>query len=149
MSKTPSRPEGIPEPTGELPVTFERKFRPWRYVVGHSRLSIRSIDPNSAPDHVEITFFGVLGVRLASVYQTLTIALADKADAEDMFRFSGLRESQYSSALCVALSSDSGTGHVVCVGCSVWLHTDKPDHIGRGGPRHDSILLARGRSTGR
>ncbi|MGW5675109.1 hypothetical protein ACWEV4_08485 [Streptomyces sp. NPDC003860] len=127
-----------------LPITFNRKFRPWRYTVGHSELRLRSIDMGSMADFIEVTFHGVLGMKLKTVYQPLTVALAEPAQAEEILRFSDVREAQYSLIRCLALKSDSGDGLVACLGYSIWSHPKGSEHVVSGDRHPDAVLIRRG-----
>ncbi|MGW7251882.1 hypothetical protein [Streptomyces decoyicus] len=141
---TPSPTEGGQQPTATLPISFDRKFRPWRYSIGHSELKLRSIDSDAECDFIEVTFYGVVGMRLKTVYRPLSIALAEPAEAEEMLRFSEVRESQSSRVHCLALKSDSGDGLVVCLSYSIWSHPRETDEERPGVPHRESVLILRG-----
>lgn len=141
---THSIPEEGAQPTASLPLSFDRKFRPWRYSVSHSELTLRSVDPDSARDVVEVTFYGVVGMKLKTVYQSLTIAIAGPAQIDEMLKFSEVRESHSSRVRCLALKSDGGDGLVVCLSYSIWLHPRDLDYDASGVPQRDSVLILRG-----
>ncbi|MEU6707501.1 hypothetical protein [Streptomyces wuyuanensis] len=130
-----------PQSTASLPLSIDRKFRPWRYSVSHSELRLRSVDPVSVPDVVEVSFYGVVGMKLKTVYRPLTLGLAEPAQAEEMLRFSDVEESRSSRVHCLALKSDNGDGWVACLSYSIWSH---PRDADGSAPRHrDSVLILR------
>ncbi len=141
---TPSPTEGGQQPTATLPISFDRKFRPWRYSIGHSELKLRSVGSEAERDFIEVTFYGVVGMRLKTVYRPLSIALAGPADTEEMLKFSEVRESQTSRVHCLALKSDSGDGLVACLSYSIWSHPRETVEEGAEVPHRDSVLILRG-----
>ena len=141
---THSLPDGDPpQPTSGLPLAFDRKFRPWRYSVSHSELKLRSVDPASVREFIEVTFYGVIGMKLKTVYQPLTINIAEPAQVEEMLKFSGVRESHASRARCLALKSDNGDGLVACLSYSIWSHPRELENDVPGVPHRDSVLILR------
>ncbi|MFD9210343.1 hypothetical protein ACFVZM_29180 [Streptomyces sioyaensis] len=132
------------QPTATLPISFDRKFRPWRYSIGHSELKLRSIDSDAAHDFIEVTFYGVVGMRLKTVYRPLSITLAEPAETDEMLKFSEVRESQASRVRCLALKSDSGNGLVACLSYSIWSHPREKDGESSGLPHPESVLILRG-----
>ncbi|MFB7453268.1 hypothetical protein [Streptomyces sp. NPDC056194] len=127
-----------------LPISFDRKFRPWRYSVSHSELKLRSVDPDSVREFIEVTFYGVVGMKLKTVYQSLAISLADPAQVEEMLKFSGVRESHSSRVRCLALKAASGDGLVACLSYSIWLHPKESDSDMPEVQHRDSVLILRG-----
>ncbi|MEU7432824.1 hypothetical protein AB0B07_18670 [Streptomyces sioyaensis] len=130
--------------TATLPISFDRKFRPWRYAIGHSELKLRSIDSGTECDFIEVTFYGVVGMRLKTVYRPLTIALAEPAETDEMLKFSEVRESQSSRVHCLALKSESGDGLVACLSYSIWSHPRETDEESSDVPHRESALILRG-----
>src|SRR4051794_36121014 len=99
---THSRPEAG-QAVVDLPLVFERKFRPWRYGIGHSELSLRSVDRSPSGEVIEVNFHGVMGMKLKVVYQPLVLAKADRAASDEMLRFSEIAGSQVSRVQCLTL----------------------------------------------
>jgi hypothetical protein len=137
---TPSLPEMGQYQAAGLPISFDRKFRPWRYSVSHSELKLRSVDSVPSGEVVEVTFYGVVGMKLKTVYQSLTIATAEREQFQEMLKFSEVRELHYERVRCLALKSDSGDGLVACLSYSIWSHLGEPVYDESGVPqrRHDS-----------
>lgn len=127
-----------------LPISFDRKFRPWRYSVSHSELKIRSVDSVPSGEVVEVTFYGVVGMKLKTVYQSLTIATAEREQVEEMLKFSEVREPYFERVRCLALKSDCGDGLVACLSYSIWSHLGEPDYGEPGVPRQGSLLILKG-----
>lgn len=75
---------GGSRPLLELP----GRFQPRRYVIGHSELEIRSVPASSRV--TSLTFFGVLGVKLKSGYDSLTVADADEPLRSEVLSFVGM-----------------------------------------------------------
>ncbi|MFI6047216.1 hypothetical protein ACIA8C_36745 [Nocardia sp. NPDC051321] len=121
-SKIPSNAdEGALQPSVGLPVTFDRPFILWRYASGHSQLVLRSL-PNSASDYIEVTFQGVVGMKLVTNYEPLTIDIAGSAQIEEMTQFSGLRKPPRTVYRCYVLKSDRDEGLVMCLGVYAFVH---------------------------
>ncbi|MGW1917774.1 hypothetical protein ACWCQS_45825 [Streptomyces sp. NPDC002076] len=134
--------EETPQPSSaSLPISFDRKFRPWRYSISHSELTLRSVEPASGPDFIEVTFYGVLGMKLKTVYRPLTIGMADPAQFEEMLKFSGIGESHSQRVHCLALRSDSGDGLVACLSYTIWSHPRHSVHEAPGAPHEGSVLI--------
>ncbi|WP_162624727.1 hypothetical protein [Streptomyces cadmiisoli] len=94
-------------------------------------------------EFIEVTFYGVIGMKLKTVYQPLTIAIAEPVQVEEMLKFSGVRESHASRVRCLALKSDSGDGLVACLSYSIWSHPRGSDNDALGVPHRDSVLILR------
>lgn len=141
---THSPPEGGAQPTASLPLSFDRKFRPWRYSIGHSELRLRSIDSDAVHDFIEVTFYGVVGLRLKTVYRPLSIAHAEPAETDAMLKFAEVRASQSSRVRCLALKSDSGDGLVACLSYSIWSHPRETEDERSGDLHRESVLILRG-----
>ncbi|MEV7094722.1 hypothetical protein AB0M80_17985 [Amycolatopsis sp. NPDC051045] len=107
------------QPIERLPISFERKFRPWRYHLSHSELSLRSFDPASVEDSVEITFYGVLGLKLKTVYSPLEIARADDDQAREILEVAGIGVDRASDVVTLALKSSGPDGLVACMSYSI------------------------------
>ncbi|MET8509154.1 hypothetical protein ABZV60_31645 [Streptomyces sp. NPDC004787] len=94
-------------------------------------------------DFIEVTFYGVIGMKLKTVYQPLAIDVAEPLQVEEMLRFSGVRESHSSRVRCLALKSDSGDGLVACLSYSIWSHPRELENDAPGVPHQDSVLILR------
>jgi hypothetical protein len=136
--------ESSPSSVDGLPLFLERKFRTWRYSVSHSELRLRSVGSDSERDFIEVTFYGVVGVKLKTVYRPLVITAATSEQRDEMLEFSCLPESQTSRILCLALKADSGDGFVACLRYSVWLHPKELEQGRSGGSHSGSRLILRG-----
>lgn len=124
---------------------FERGFRPWRYFISHSVLKLRSFGPDCAAYFIEVTFDGVLGMRLKTSYSSLTIATAEPARAEEMLRFCGLAEHRPASWLhCLVLGADGEDGFVVCARYSAWSHPRRLQDEQWPDEQPESVLIHRG-----
>lgn len=141
---TPSHHEEMPQVVAGLPISFDRKFRPWRYSVSHSELKLRTVDKMPTRDLIEVTFHGVVGMKLKTVYQTLDIALAGQARSKEMLEFSDVRDSQASRVRCIELRSRNGGGWVACLGFSIWSHPRAPEYAESGLQQHGSVLILSG-----
>ncbi|MFG2919576.1 hypothetical protein ACGF0D_42755 [Kitasatospora sp. NPDC048298] len=135
---------GQPQPAGGLPASFDREFQLWRYNLSHSELKLRSFGRASTRDFIEVTFYGVIGMKLKSAYRSLTISSAEPTQVDEILRFSEVRESDFSRFRCLALKSDSGDGLVACLSYSVWSHSKDSDHDAVGAGNPDSVLILRG-----
>jgi hypothetical protein len=111
--------------------------------VSHSELVIRSVDSSTEHEFVEVTFFGVLGMKLKTVYHPLTLANADPAQVDEILRFSGVGVPATSRIYCLALKADSGDGLVACLSYSIWLHPKELEPDVAGTPSRDSVLILR------
>lgn len=94
-------------------------------------------------EFIEVTFYGVIGMKLNTVYQPLTIVIAEPEQVEEMFKFSGVRESHASRVRCLAPKADSGDGLVTCLSYSIWSHPRGSDDEVLGVPHRDSVLILR------
>ncbi|MER7211597.1 MULTISPECIES: hypothetical protein [Streptosporangium] len=93
---------------------------------------------------MEVFFRGVLGVKLKSVYRSLTLAEADRRSADEMLRFAGVSDVWASRVHCLTLGPDGEGGFVVCLGFSVWSHPEGAGHDLSGIPRTGSNLIIGG-----
>ncbi|WP_405161780.1 hypothetical protein OG203_36515 [Nocardia sp. NBC_01499] len=136
-------PKGEEGPSAGLPLSFDRRFRPWQYRVGHSELSFRTVDAGSNDDFIEIWFTGVLGMKLKTVYERLHIFVADGPRAADILEFADVPERHAAKMWCLALNSDDDS-FVVCRGISVWSHPRDAQFDRSGLPKIGSTLIFRG-----
>lgn len=141
---TRSLPEEGPHPGTGLPITFDRRFRPWRYSVSHSELSLRSVGAGPSDDVIEVTFYGVLGMKLKTVYQPLAISVADRERAGEILKFADVKETQASKVQCLVLNAGADDSFVACIRFSIWAHHRDAEYDLSGVPRRESTLIARG-----
>jgi hypothetical protein len=140
---TPSPPSEDP-PGAVLPLSFGRKFRVWRYAISHSELKLRSAGPASASDLIEATFYGVISLKLRTVYDPLTIAVAEPWQADELLRLANVKESRAARVRCLALRSEGDDGLVSCLSYSIWSHPRDPSYDASGVPATGSTLILRG-----
>ncbi|MBE1497360.1 hypothetical protein H4696_004460 [Amycolatopsis lexingtonensis] len=107
------------QPIARLPIAFDRKFRPWRYQLSHSELSLRSFGPDSADDFIQITFYGVLGVKLKTVYPRLELARAQDDQVREILEVAGLGLERAPDVIALALKSSGPDGLVACMSYTV------------------------------
>lgn len=108
-----------------LPIVFDRKFRPWNYSIGHSTLELRSLDFDPAGDVISVTFVGVIAMKLKtqSEFAKLTIASASDYQAEEILKLSEIDDPEFlRSVHWLALKSDGEDSLVACRRFSVWSH---------------------------
>ncbi len=60
------------------PITLHRRFRPWRYGIGHSQLLLHARADGGHNEHLNVLFEGVLAVKLRSAYHPLILQPADQ-----------------------------------------------------------------------
>jgi hypothetical protein len=100
-------------------VHFDLKFRPWRYLLTHSELELRSFGSPDNSYYVSIRFHNVVAMTLRTVYRPLTLAVANRKQSEELANLSGLTERQWERAKCLALKSTGSDGLVACVGYTI------------------------------
>jgi hypothetical protein len=137
-------PPGEDPPGAVLPLSFGRKFRVWRYAIGHSERKLRSTGPASASDLIEVTFYGVIGMKLKTVYDPLMIAVAEPWQADELLRLANVKESRAARVRCLALRSKGDDGPVACLSYSIWSHPRDPGYDASGVPVTGSTLILRG-----
>ena len=125
-------------------MSFERRFHVWRYAVSHSELKLRSVDSESAPDLIEVTFFGVVGMKLKESFKSLTISYADESQAAEILDLVGIEESKRRRLKCYALKSDGGDCLVAAVGSSIWSHPRGKVEAEPKSEVEGSVLILRG-----
>ncbi|MDQ7807417.1 hypothetical protein Q5425_27080 [Amycolatopsis sp. A133] len=103
-------------------MAFDRKFRPWRYQLSHSELSLRSFGPASADDFIQITFYGVLGLKLKTVYPRLEIAHAYGDQVREILEVAGLDVERAPEIVALVLRSSGSDGLVGCMSYTVRSH---------------------------
>ncbi|MCF2525764.1 hypothetical protein [Yinghuangia soli] len=144
MSPIPSDPEPGGRAATGLPLHLPRRIRPWRYQVGHSELTLRSVDRVPAGEVVEATFFGVVGMKLKTTYEGIALREAGHELAREIARFAGIRSDCTDRLRCLLLDPEADDSFVACVGFSVWTHRETPESDRSGMPRDGSTLILRG-----
>ncbi|KDN17586.1 hypothetical protein [Amycolatopsis rifamycinica] len=109
----------------QLPVTFDRDFFVFRYLVSHSELALRSVE-GDADDRIEIKFYSVFGMKLKTKYRSPELGYADDAQRREMLELTGLEGANAARVHVMALRSGDGEGLVACVGFTVYSHPNAP-----------------------
>ncbi|MEV6306628.1 hypothetical protein AB0M02_45030 [Actinoplanes sp. NPDC051861] len=103
------------------------RFRPRRYVIGHSELEIRS---GYGSDRVtSLMFFGVLGVKLKSGYDSLTVTDADEPLRSEVLSYIGV--AGRSSARRVRVFALSEHSFVACFTLVIREYANADDTDGK------------------
>ncbi|RBQ20852.1 hypothetical protein DP939_07225 [Spongiactinospora rosea] len=102
-----------------LPIAWERRFRPWKYSVSHSRLELRGFPAAVGERAIALAFHGVLAVRLRSVYMGLSLAEANAGARREMLSFAGVPPDA-DRVRCIVIGPDGRDGFVVCGTFSAW-----------------------------
>ncbi|MFJ8045913.1 hypothetical protein ACIRBX_35920 [Kitasatospora sp. NPDC096147] len=98
---------------GDLPLSYERAFRPWRYSVSHRELVLRASETDTEPA-LEALFVGVAAMKLRRVFNPLTITRASRAQAAEIQKFADLDREIRSSWRTLIVSDGTHEGFVVC-----------------------------------
>lgn len=142
--KTPSNEdEEGPRAGAGLPISLDRRIRPWRYSVSHSELSLRSIDSGPSDDIIEIKFIGVVGMKLKTMYEMLHISHASGPQREEILAFVGVPEAHAPKVQCLTLNPDDDS-FVACLRISIWARPRDAQHDSSGLPQSESTLIYRG-----
>lgn len=120
-----------------LPLTFDRTFFVFRYLVSHSELALRSTK-DGAEDRIEIKFYDVRGMKLKTSYRSLELAHADDAQRREMLELTGFEGAHAARTSVLALRSGAGAGLVACGGFTVYAHPNAPSADVAGEP----VLIA-------
>jgi len=83
-------------------------------------------------------------MKLATVYEPLTIDFAAPDQVEEMARLAGLKGSQSSRLKVLALKSTGGDGLVACLSYSIWSLPEELNHDSSGLVDADSVLIIKG-----
>jgi hypothetical protein len=92
---------------------LHRRFRVWRYGVGHSQLLLRSPAGGNESDAVHVLFEGVRAVKLRTSYHPLTVRRAAGEERERVLAFAEVPERLHGRMLCLTLPSED-EGFIVC-----------------------------------
>ncbi|WP_240138103.1 hypothetical protein [Streptomyces sp. MUM 178J] len=98
-----------------------RRFRVWRYGVGHSQLLLRSAPDPSNPERLDLLFEGVEAIQLVTHYEALELHTLDEAENGHIFEMSGVPAHLRPERLVLGLRSRSGAGYVQCLKVSALL----------------------------
>ncbi|MEU4319456.1 hypothetical protein AB0F85_09360 [Nocardia fluminea] len=121
---TPSPDREYTRIDGELPMHFGFKFRPWRYNLSLSELELRSFDRSPEPAFVSIRFFSVFAMKMKTLFNSLTIDLADPSQSLEILRISEVDESKWGRIKCLALKSGDVDSLVACTSYSIRLYAN-------------------------
>lgn len=127
-----------------LPVRFDRKFRPWQYDVSHSYLRLKSLASPADPTSIEIRFHGVVAVKLKSVYEPLTLADATPSQRDEILTFADLGAQHYRRVRCLILSAHDGESFIACLRFSAWSYTTENGSGTTGSTPQEPQLIVRG-----
>ncbi|MFF4550856.1 hypothetical protein ACFY1J_42965 [Streptomyces sp. NPDC001406] len=108
-----------------LPLHFDHVFQVWSYSKSHRKLVLRGRPGQEYDEFVDVIFNNVLGMKLASSYPRLSVAIA--ADVSEMDEFLDMPE-RYDRGFVNLEVSSGGTrkGFVVCK--TVVVHRDTGWH---------------------
>ncbi|MFD0583653.1 hypothetical protein [Dactylosporangium darangshiense] len=101
------------------PIVLDRRFRVWRYGVGHSQLLLHSHAGAADAEHLNVLFEDVRAVKLRSSYQPLILRPADGPARDDILDFAGLPERHQHRFLSLTLSTRPEIGFVLCARVTV------------------------------
>lgn len=118
-------------------IVLDRRFRVWRYGVGHSQLLLRSPIDGDGSDAVHVLFEGVRAVKLRTSYHPLALRRAAGEERERMLAFAEVPERHHSRMLCVTLPSED-EGFIVC-GRATVLAVARND-LSSGWPENARVL---------
>ncbi len=135
------------EPNAQLPVAFEREFHAQRYHLSHSEFSLRSLGQDSADDLVELACYGVLGLKVRTVYRRLEIAYANEEQVEEMLDLVEVKPRHRSAVVVLALKSAGRDGLIACMSYTVFSHPGSRANEARIVSGEGSTLIARGPGT--
>jgi hypothetical protein len=134
-------------PAAQLPVTFEREFHAWRYRTSHSEFSLRSLGRDSTDDLVELACYGVLGLKVKTVYRPLEIAYANEEQVEEMLELVDVKPKNRPAVVVLALKSEGRDGLIACMSYTVFSHPGGRANETRIVSGEGSTLIARGPGT--
>ncbi|WP_212988183.1 hypothetical protein [Actinoplanes auranticolor] len=120
-------------------------FKPWRYVIGHSDLELRSFGPDGSVTHV--TFTGVSAVKLKARYSPLTLDLAVGEEAREILDFSD-PAGRSKRVLPVLMTPDLRDGFVACMAFEVKERSGPSGVDANGIPLGAEDLIFRYRKDG-
>lgn len=95
-----------------LPLRLEHPFQLWSYSKSHRMLVLRGRPGENYDHYVDVIFTSVIGMKLASSYKNLTVAVA--ADASEMDRFLQAADRYERGFINLEVSDATHKGFVVC-----------------------------------
>ncbi|MGK5444585.1 hypothetical protein ACSNN7_22555 [Micromonospora sp. URMC 105] len=102
------------------PITLDRRFRPWRYGVGHSQLLLHAHADSSHDEHINVIFEDVRAVKLRSSYHPLTLQPAEQDARASILAFAQVSARHQARFLCLTLPTpDAEHGFVACARATV------------------------------
>lgn len=108
-------------------LTLERRFRPWRYGIGHSQLLMHSQANASSDEYINVLFEDVRAVKLRSSYEPLILQQADERTRPGLLGFAQVPPRLHPRFLCMTLpTEDAEPGFIVCARATV-LSTTSTD----------------------
>ena len=124
------------------PITVHRRFRPWRYGVGHSQLLLHARADDGHREHINVLFEDVRAVKLRSSFQPLILLSADAATRADILAFAEIPERHRLRYLCLVLPTNGAEpGFILCARATVMaLPADGPGSPYAWGDDHWQIL---------
>ena len=122
-------------------MTIMRKFRPWSYSVSHSELVLRTVPQDAINECVEIRFYGVVSMKLKSVYSRLELLLATPSESNHILHFSGVADSQTSRVHCIILGDDKRESFVACLSYRAWAFPGDSHFTKSGLPEAEAKLI--------
>jgi len=106
------------------PIVLDRRFRVWRYGVGHSQLLLHAHADAADFEHLNVLFEDVRAVKLRSSYQPLILAPAGNPVRDDILAFADIPERHQHRFLSLTPSTSPEAGFVLCARATV-LAVDK------------------------
>jgi hypothetical protein len=121
--------------------TVARRFRIWRYGVGHQTLVLRSLARFAGDETVDACFDGVAAVHLHQGFEPLTIRAADPDERGRIFAWAAadIYDVEHRPPLCLILASARPDGFVVCAHARLQTSRhDPPTSHAAADDAHDS-----------
>ncbi|GAA2833226.1 hypothetical protein GCM10010441_67210 [Kitasatospora paracochleata] len=112
----------------QLPLHFEHSFEAWSYSKSHRTLVLRGYPGKGHREYVDIVFSSVLGMKIASGYERLSVHLA--TDSSEMDEFLRNPERYDRGYLNVVVSDGGSDGYVVCKNVKVRRGTRRYEEEG-------------------
>lgn len=95
-----------------LPLRIEHTFQLWSYSKSHRTLVLRGRPGEDYDHYVDVIFLDVLGMKLTSSYEVLSVVAA--ADASEMDSFMQAPDRYERGFMNLKVSDDTRQGFVVC-----------------------------------
>jgi len=102
------------------PITLHRRFRLWRYGVGHSQLLLQAHADGSHDEHLNVLFEDVRAVKLRSSYHPLILQPADRDTRASILTFAQIPPRHQARYLCLTLpTANAEPGFIACARATV------------------------------